>query len=73
MARKPSPAARTSLYRLVDVADLRASVQAKYLEREEFTAGDVAVGGRDALLVMGAMTTERVAWAETSTTSPRNP
>lgn len=64
MARKQSPAARTSLYRLVDVADLRASVQAKYLEREEFTAEDVAVGGRDALLVMGAMTTERVAWAE---------
>lgn len=65
MARKPSPAARTSLYRLVGVADLRAGVQEKYLEREEFTAAAAAVGGRDALLVMGAMTTERVSWATT--------
>jgi len=65
MAKKPSPAARTSLYRIADVAGLRDALQDKYLERDAFTATATTVSGRDALLVMGTMTTELVSWAAT--------
>jgi uncharacterized protein (TIGR04141 family) len=65
MARAPSPAARTSLYRLGGVPDLRGAVQVKYLDRDEFTVTKATVAGRDALLVMGAMTTPTVSWAAT--------
>lgn len=65
MAGPESPAARTSLYRLVGVPDLRAGVQNKYLERGEFTDLSTVVSEREALLVFGAMTTHTVAWAAT--------
>lgn len=65
MPRSPSPAARTSLYRIVDVPDLRSAIQDKYLDRDEFTAKDVRVVDRTGLLVSGAMVTPTVAWAGT--------
>ncbi len=65
MPRTPSPAVRTSLYRLVEVVDLRSAVQSKYLDREGFTAGDVTVAGRQAVLVLGTINTPTVPWAPT--------
>ena len=61
--RKPSPATRTSLYRMTGVEDLSDGVQHKYLEGH-FRARPLTVGGRDALLVMGVMETPTVSWAE---------
>jgi uncharacterized protein (TIGR04141 family) len=63
--RKKSPAARTSLYRLVGVPNLRICLQQKYLAGDTFTFTETSVGGRDALLVTGAMTTETASWAAT--------
>lgn len=65
MARKPSAAARTSLYRLVAVTQLRHAVQDKYLDREEFTDTATTIGGREAFLISGTMVTESVTWAGT--------
>lgn len=61
MPRK-TQSSRTSLYRLLSVDDLPTSVQAKYLERTEFTAAEVTVGNRQGLLVTGTMTTPTVKW-----------
>lgn len=65
MPRSPSPAVRTSLYRLVEVSDLRSAVQPKYLDREGFTAADVTVAGRESVLVLGTISTPSVPWAPT--------
>ena len=62
--RKPSPAARTSLYRVRDVSDLSHAIQAKYLDRDTFETKPHTVSGRDALLVTGVVITEKVSWAE---------
>lgn len=48
MARTPSSAARTSLYRLSALVDLRDAVRDKYLGRDEFTEARTTVGGREA-------------------------
>ena len=65
VARQPSVAARTSLYRLLGVAELASGVQAKYLSDDNYTVADTAVGGRSALLVHGLMRTPSVSWAGT--------
>ncbi|MEU4360286.1 DUF6119 family protein [Promicromonospora sp. NPDC023987] len=63
MPRKESNATARTLYRLVDVQDLRAAVRERYVEDEEFEMHDVVVGGREALLVLGVMATEYAKWA----------
>lgn len=63
MPSKSSPVARTSLYRLMDVPELRGAVRDKYLSHEGFVTRDVTVGEREALLVSGAIATETVKWA----------
>lgn len=65
MPRNPSPATRTTLYRLDDVPELSEAIRDKYLSGDAFDATPTTVGGREALLVSGSMTTERVAWAST--------
>lgn len=65
MARKPSVAARTSLYRLLGVADLATGVQKKYLGDSNYTVTETDVSGRTALLVQGLMRTPSVSWAGT--------
>lgn len=65
MARKPSIAARTSLYRLLGVADLASGVQKKYLDDTNYTKTKTDVAGRTALLVQGTMRTPSVSWAGT--------
>jgi uncharacterized protein (TIGR04141 family) len=64
MPRTPSPAARTSLYRVRDVPDLADAVQDKYLLRDTFETYEHQVGGRDALLVTGLVVTDKVTWAD---------
>lgn len=61
--RKPPPALRTSLYRLVEVPKLLSAIQPKYLERQTFSAEENTVGGRDAVLVLGTIATPTVSWA----------
>jgi uncharacterized protein (TIGR04141 family) len=65
MPRKKSEAARTSLYRLLGVADLAAGIQEKYLKRSGFTVTSTNVGSRTALLVSGTLATDTVSWAGT--------
>lgn len=65
VARKSSVAARTSLYRLVDVPDLAAAVQTKYQSDANFTVTATDVAGRRALLVAGTMRNPTVSWAAT--------
>lgn len=55
---------RTTIYRLTRVKDLRDALRSKYLERDGFEAADVTVGGRQALLLTGAMTKDAAAWCE---------
>ncbi|MDN5851875.1 MAG: TIGR04141 family sporadically distributed protein [Actinomycetia bacterium] len=65
MTRSPSPATRTTLYRLDDVPELSQAIRDKYLNGDGFESTPTIVGGREAMLVCGSMTTERVAWATT--------
>lgn len=65
MGRKPSVAARTSLYRLVGLPDLASGVQLKYRTNAAFTVTPTDVAGRTALLVAGTMRTPTVSWAGT--------
>ncbi|WP_336924189.1 DUF6119 family protein [Aquipuribacter sp. SD81] len=65
MPRKPSVAARTSLYRLLGVVDLASSVQAKYVGDADYTLTETDVAGRAALVVQGLMRTPTVSWAGT--------
>lgn len=67
MSRKKSDASRTSLYRLLGVPSLAAAVQDKYLKHPGFAASSTTVGTREALLVSGTMTTDKVSWATTLT------
>lgn len=64
MPRPPSPATRTTLYRITGVSSLDHGIQAKYLHRD-FEATKVTVGGREALLVYGAMITQIAGWSAT--------
>jgi uncharacterized protein (TIGR04141 family) len=66
MVRKPSPSIRTTLYRLVELADLATAIKPKYLTRDEFSQNFVTVGEREALLVHGTMVTDIVSWASTA-------
>lgn len=63
MPRKPSPAVRTTLYRLTGLAQLSDAIRNKYLESGNFGSSVTSVGGREALVVSGLMATERVKWA----------
>lgn len=62
--RKPSSAARTSLYRVREVPDLADAIQGKYLLRDTFQTHQHQVDGRDALLVTGLVITDKVAWSD---------
>ena len=53
---------RTTIYRLTGVDDLREAVRTKYLDHDGFEVDDVTIGGRQALLVTGAMTRDAAAW-----------
>ncbi|MER7433966.1 DUF6119 family protein [Pseudonocardia alni] len=65
MAPRSSPATRTTVYRLDDVAELALAIRDKYRDSDAFTTRATTVDGREALLVSGAMLTERVSWAST--------
>lgn len=65
MPRKQSPSVRTTLYRLVELADLAAAVKSKYLEHDAFFRRPGTVGGRESLLMYGTMVTEVVSWVDT--------
>jgi uncharacterized protein (TIGR04141 family) len=65
MTRAPSPAARTTLYRLAGINDLREAVQSKYFEAPEVQSANTNVGDRDAIQVWGVMATPAVAWGKT--------
>lgn len=54
---------RTTVYRLVDVADLAGVIRTKYLDTDEFQAVDVTVHGKSALLVTGSIVKDVAAWA----------
>ena len=62
MPRKQSPSARTTVYRLRGLQDLKAAIRPKYLTGGDFTETATAVGGREALLVAGAMHRDRASW-----------
>ncbi|MBO0607643.1 DUF6119 family protein [Myceligenerans salitolerans] len=62
MPRQEKNATARTLYRLVDVQNLRSVIRERYVG-EAFTMYDIAVGGREALLVLGAMVTEHAKWA----------
>ena len=64
MPRKPSPAKRTTLYRLNRVGDLVECIQTKYV-LGHFAVTSLTVGGREALLILGSMDTSTVGWAGT--------
>lgn len=53
---------RTTIYRLTGVEELESAIRDKYLNREEFEAREVEVGGRPAYLVTGAMIRDRSDW-----------
>lgn len=63
MPKKPSPSARTTVYRLRRLSNLSDAVIPKYLSEGGFLSQPVSVGGRDALLVTGSIRAERVRWA----------
>lgn len=65
MSRKPSIAARTSLYRLVGIPSLTQAVQQKYLDRPDFTSAKTVVSGRDAMLILGTFAKDVVSWGPT--------
>lgn len=64
MSRKPSPSVRTTLYRLSRLPDLASALRSKYREDSGFSEHVVVVGDREALLLVGEMTTERASWAD---------
>lgn len=53
---------RTTIYRLTGVKELANAIRDKYLDRDEFAARGVEVGGRPACLVTGAMAKDRSDW-----------
>lgn len=59
---------RTTIYRLIHVEELRDALRSKYLDRSGFEVVDVAVGGRQSLLLTGAMTRDVADWCETVAT-----
>lgn len=63
---------RTTIYRLTRVEELRDALRRKYLDRDGFELADVAVGGRQALLLTGAMTKDAAAWCEAVATLTGN-
>lgn len=63
MSKKPSPSARTTVYRLRGLSTLSQAVLPKYLSKGGFSAQSVTVGGHDGLLVTGTMRRQRVPWA----------
>ena len=64
MPQKESRSARTTVYRLRELPDLKSAIRSKYLTSGGFTERATTVGGREALLVTGAMHRELAAWAE---------
>lgn len=63
MARRQSKAVRTTLYRMVDVADLRDAVRSKYIGADLFSDIDLTIESRPAVQVTGAMKSQRTKWA----------
>ncbi len=63
MPRSKSPSARTTLYRLRGLKDLKSAIRAKDAKYDGFTHTPIVVEGREALLVHGAMHRDRAAWA----------
>lgn len=53
---------RTTIYRLTGVDDFQSAIRDRYLDRDDFEARMVAVGGRPAYLVTGAMVKDRSDW-----------
>lgn len=64
MAKRTSGHTRTTLYRLDAISVLSDALREKYLD-QGFTLTETTVGGREAILMFGAMSREKVAWAET--------
>jgi len=66
MPRPPSKVVRTTVYRLIGLAELRAAIRAKYFDPPyEFGELTTTVDGVEALLVTGEMQTEKARWAGT--------
>lgn len=62
MADKKQSGRRTAIYRLTGVASLEDAIRKKYLERDGFESSAVYVGGREGLLLTGAMVKDRAEW-----------
>lgn len=73
MAKKKSPAARTTIYRLRGLQELNAAIRPKYLTGDAFSERTTQVEGREALLVAGAMRRERSSWSERLSTLAGQP
>ena len=63
MPSKPSLVARTTLYRVHGITNLKQAISSKYLTSEDFDVIPTSVNRRDALLVKGAMQKEQASWA----------
>jgi hypothetical protein len=66
MARTPSAASKTSIYRikLAPNDPLTQAAKADYLERDEFTTKEVQLGTRPALLIYGQIPNESPDWLD---------
>ena len=62
MLRKPSPSARTTLYRVRGIANLRDAISSKYLSRKDISAIPTTVNDRSALLVKGMIHKDQASW-----------
>lgn len=63
VARGSAQAVRTTVYRITGFSALKQVIRSKYLETGHFTTYDVQVGERRAVLVVGAMITDKAKWA----------
>lgn len=67
MPRKSNPTRRTTLWALSKQLDLKDYLQPKYLDNESFQAEDITLGGRQGLLVTGAIENDDIEWTRVVT------
>lgn len=63
MPKKPTLSARTTLYRVHGIDNLRDAISPRYLSLENFKVEDTAVNNRKALLVKGMTYKDKAPWA----------
>lgn len=64
MVRRTATSVATTLYRLLELTQLRSAIRSKYLESTDFVFTDCTVGSRQAALIVGHMITDRAKWAD---------